>query len=1114
MADLEAKNQAAFEAGGAGGGVVASPAPAPKKKKKSWKEQQAEKKALAAKQSEKEQKDAAAALAPPPSPSAPAPTPAAPAASGDAAAGGPDGDDQPWSPEREAQQRMQRQAEQEAAAALSARTQLSAQDLAAEAAALQREGEGRVRAWIEAVLGVESAGFEAAEAQAEAERDGDGDDGDAGGLPFALALRSGAVLCELMNAIQPRSIKAISSKTGGSAMAAGFQRENIKKFTDAARGLGVEGREIFEPNDLFERTGMKQVLICLNALGREARAHAKFGGPHLALPATKSGGGATQTGKVAALGVHLKDKIGTAPPTLTESQLQQVQKAEAAHALLKAQALAKAAEGGDGATAVSVTKGRAKRPRGPRPASHRPTRSRRPAPPPEGTERHAVRLRAAAMAVEVAQELREAAAAAAAAREQAEKEAEAAAIRELQRKAKVLARRLERFEPPFDAKPPEEWDMVEQVQFAQDQVKAKEAWEKSGWTAKEQVTESELYEFSVEKGKEELAADIQKKKDDEAAAVVEAKAAKARREAKEAEDEVARQERAKAMEEKKARRAMQMEKQREAEEAAARDQAERERAQAKSEQRAAAIAKAEAERLARIENKDAETESSEAPRAKGSKGGKRRGSVANADTDKVFNCKYDKKKAKLSVSLEKVQVHVWGSQGKLLAEWELRQLRSWEVGQKHTVLLQTTQSSEIVSIDSKEAEAIVMALHQAAMANAAATMLGNGKQASSEMEASAVKADTDATGTEAADTDEDTDGEDNIQAPAPGSAESRAGPTDSQNSSDVLEFNCKYEKKKAKLTVRTDSVRVVGFGSEGKQLAEWRLDTISSWNAIDKNHLVLGVAGQDIEIQSKQAADIAMALQKTAMANVAATMLANEDKKVNQTEATAEPEPEPEAVSEPELKTEPEAEPELEPESEPEPEVEPEPELQAEPTDNSSDVQEFNCKYEKKKAKLTVRTDSVRVVGFGSEGKQLAEWRLDTISSWNAIDKNHLVLGVAGQDIEIQSKQAADIAMALQKTAMANVAATMLANEDKKVNQTEDAGVRESSSEAESEPEAEPEPEPEPEAEPEPEPEPELQTTHTGTRKMSVAALQVEDQLFEVEQSYYRKAPKGCVLMV
>eukprot|EP01051_Picozoa_sp_SAG22_P011699 SAG22_NODE_1149_length_5353_cov_1.820898_2_plen_424_part_00 len=100
--------------------------------------------------------------------------------------------------------------------------------------------------------------------------------GSAVGADLGEALKSGVILCELANKIKPGSYKKVSTSSMPFP-----QRENIKKFCDAAREIGVIDRENFDTNDLFEQSNMKQVLICLNALGRASAKAWTFSGPHL-----------------------------------------------------------------------------------------------------------------------------------------------------------------------------------------------------------------------------------------------------------------------------------------------------------------------------------------------------------------------------------------------------------------------------------------------------------------------------------------------------------------------------------------------------------------------------------------------------------------------------------------------------------------------------------------------------------------------------------------------------------------------------------------------------------------------------------------------------------------
>ena len=69
------------------------------------------------------------------------------------------------------------------------------------------------------------------------------------------ALHSGTLLCELANAIQP-GIIAGSAHMG---RAVGFKSiENVGKFLEACRGLGLRQDDLFEVNDLINRKNPSQ----------------------------------------------------------------------------------------------------------------------------------------------------------------------------------------------------------------------------------------------------------------------------------------------------------------------------------------------------------------------------------------------------------------------------------------------------------------------------------------------------------------------------------------------------------------------------------------------------------------------------------------------------------------------------------------------------------------------------------------------------------------------------------------------------------------------------------------------------------------------------------------
>jgi len=93
------------------------------------------------------------------------------------------------------------------------------------------------------------------------------------------ALKSGKVLCELVNRISPKAVKKINSSEMPFA-----QRENIQSFSDAVRTLGVKDINNFAADDLYEAKNMKQVVICILALGKQAWFVSDYNGPCIGRP--------------------------------------------------------------------------------------------------------------------------------------------------------------------------------------------------------------------------------------------------------------------------------------------------------------------------------------------------------------------------------------------------------------------------------------------------------------------------------------------------------------------------------------------------------------------------------------------------------------------------------------------------------------------------------------------------------------------------------------------------------------------------------------------------------------------------------------------------------------
>ncbi|XP_065837811.1 myophilin-like [Oscarella lobularis] len=111
--------------------------------------------------------------------------------------------------------------------------------------------ESECRGWIEAVTGEKLSGA------------------------LQEALKDGKTLCKLINVLEPGSVKKIQE-----SKMAFKQMENISAFTQAVRRYGVPDSENFQTVDLFEGQNMKQVLICIDSLGRQAQKKG-FSGPKL-----------------------------------------------------------------------------------------------------------------------------------------------------------------------------------------------------------------------------------------------------------------------------------------------------------------------------------------------------------------------------------------------------------------------------------------------------------------------------------------------------------------------------------------------------------------------------------------------------------------------------------------------------------------------------------------------------------------------------------------------------------------------------------------------------------------------------------------------------------------
>jgi len=101
-----------------------------------------------------------------------------------------------------------------------------------------RRLEGEITSWIESVTGTRRSGT------------------------FHEYLRSGVVLCKLMNAFMPGSCKVQTSSMPFKIM------ENINAFLSGCTRIGLPPSDLFQTVDLYEEKNMNQVLLCLASLKR------------------------------------------------------------------------------------------------------------------------------------------------------------------------------------------------------------------------------------------------------------------------------------------------------------------------------------------------------------------------------------------------------------------------------------------------------------------------------------------------------------------------------------------------------------------------------------------------------------------------------------------------------------------------------------------------------------------------------------------------------------------------------------------------------------------------------------------------------------------------------
>jgi len=90
---------------------------------------------------------------------------------------------------------------------------------------------------------------------------------------FADLLRDGALLCELINKLQPGTVKKINT------LKAPFkQRENIELYLKGCESYGLKTQDLFQVNDLYENKNLYMVVDNLYCLGGVAQKNG-YNGP-------------------------------------------------------------------------------------------------------------------------------------------------------------------------------------------------------------------------------------------------------------------------------------------------------------------------------------------------------------------------------------------------------------------------------------------------------------------------------------------------------------------------------------------------------------------------------------------------------------------------------------------------------------------------------------------------------------------------------------------------------------------------------------------------------------------------------------------------------------------
>ncbi|XP_013403490.1 myophilin isoform X1 [Lingula anatina] len=92
--------------------------------------------------------------------------------------------------------------------------------------------------------------------------------------PYEEVLRDGVILCNLINALKPGSVKKVNKSGGAFLLMA-----NLEQFTQACVDYGCRKEDLFQSVDLWEKRNIPAVTNALQALGTCCQRHPEYKGP-------------------------------------------------------------------------------------------------------------------------------------------------------------------------------------------------------------------------------------------------------------------------------------------------------------------------------------------------------------------------------------------------------------------------------------------------------------------------------------------------------------------------------------------------------------------------------------------------------------------------------------------------------------------------------------------------------------------------------------------------------------------------------------------------------------------------------------------------------------------